>query len=167
MNAGDEMRPETTIRVQDDVVKTAGTLVRTALDGDHPVVHLKGPASEVIVLVIGLVASAESDQQAQLAKTAADTDTAAIDTVTPATKTKDECLEGIEMRDHALAHRENHAAPHREHWNDAAPSPHSPTHSPTWQTLQMHQRQKNKSQTSTLLGGSQPKAIQLSRVVRK
>ena len=167
MNAGDEMRPETTIRVQDDVVKTAGTLVRTALDGDHPVVHLKGPASEVIVLVIGLVASAESDQQAQLAKTAADIDTAATDTVITATKTKDECLGGIEMRGHALAHRENRAVLHRKHWNDAAPSPHSPTHSPTWQTLQTHQSQKNKSQTSMLLVDSQPKAIQLSRVVRK
>ncbi|KAJ6143413.1 hypothetical protein N7471_002866 [Penicillium samsonianum] len=94
MNAGDEMRLKTTtIRAQDDAMKTARALTGTALDGDHPAAQLKGPAAEVIV--IGLAASAESDQQARLLKIAADTDTAAIDTAIPATKMKDDLLGGI------------------------------------------------------------------------
>lgn len=169
MNADDEMRLKTTtIRAQDDAMKTAGALTVKVLDADHPAAQLKELAAEVIV--IGLVASAESDQQAQLVKTAGDTDTAATDTVIPAAKMKDDRLGGIGMRDHALAlaHPENHAALHHKHWNGVAPSPRSPTHSPMWRTLQMHQYQKNKSQTSMLLVDSQPKAIQFkSRAVRR
>lgn len=169
MNAGDEMRLKTTtIRAQDDAMKTARALTGTALDGDHPAAQLKGPVAEVIV--IGLAARAESDQQARLLKIAADTDTAAIDTAIPATKMKDDPLGGIVMRALALAlaRRKNHAALHRRHWNDAAPSPHRPMHSPMWRILQMHRPQKSKSRTSTRPVDSQPKAIQFkSRVVRK
>ncbi|KGO77800.1 hypothetical protein PITC_061070 [Penicillium italicum] len=94
MNAGEEMRLKTTtIRAQDDATKTAGALTGTVLAADYPALQLKEPAAEVIV--IGLAASAESDQQAQLVKTAADTDIAAIVTVIPATKMKDDRLGGI------------------------------------------------------------------------
>lgn len=167
MNAGDEMRLKTTtIRAQDDAMKTVGALAGTALDGDHPAVQLKGPSAEVIV--IDLAASAESAQQAQREKTAADTDTAAIDTVIAATKMKVGYLGDIVLRDHALVHHRNHAALHHEHWNDAAPSPRRTTHLPMWRTLQMHRCQKSRSQISTPLADSQLKAIQFkSRAVRK
>lgn len=167
MNANDEMRLKTTtIRAQDDAMKTVGALAGTALDGDRPEVQLKGPAAEVIV--IDLAASAESAQQAQREKTAADTDTAATDTVMAATRMKDDHLGDIVLRDHALALHRNHAAPHHEHWNDAVPSPRRTMHSPMWRTLQMHRCQKSRSQISTPLADSQLKAIQFkSRVVRK
>ncbi|CAI7604125.1 unnamed protein product [Penicillium viridicatum] len=97
MNAGDEMRLKTTtIRAQDDAMKTVGALAGTALDGDHPAVQLRGPSAEVIV--IDLAASAESAQQAQREKTVADTDTAAIDTVIAATKMKVGYLGDIKSR---------------------------------------------------------------------
>lgn len=147
-------------------MKTAGALAETTLDGEHPAVQLKGPAAEVIV--IDLAASAESAQQAQREKTAADTDTAAIDTVIPATRMKGGHLGDIVLRDHALAHHKNHAALHHEHWNDAAPSPRRTMHSPMWRTLQMHRYQKSRSQISAPLADSQLKAIQFkSRAVRK
>ncbi|KAJ5257672.1 hypothetical protein N7524_009228 [Penicillium chrysogenum] len=171
VNAGAEIghktRKTTTIRAQEDATKTAGALIGTALDGDHPAAQLKEPVAEVIVT--GLAVSAESDLQAQLAKTAPDTDTAAIDTVIPGMNMKHDLLGGIVVHDHALAlaHPRGHAPLHLEHWNDAAPSPRSPTHLPTWRTLQMHRRRKSKSLTSTPLVDSQPKAIQFKSRVRR
>lgn len=167
MNANDEIRLKTpTIRAQDDAMKTAGALAGTALDGGHPAVQLKGPAAEVIV--IDLAVSAESAQQAQREKTAADTDTAAIGTVIAATKMKDGHLGDIVLRDHALAHHRNHVALHHEHWNDVAPSPRRTTHLPMWRPLQMHRCQKNRSRISAPLADSQLKAIQFKfRAVRK
>ncbi|EKV05911.1 hypothetical protein PDIG_81080 [Penicillium digitatum PHI26] len=100
MNADDEMT--TAIRAQDDGMKTTRALTSTVLDADHPAARPKKPTAEVTV--IGLAASAETDRQAWLVKTTTDTDTAAIDTVIPATKMKIDPLGGIATCDHALAH---------------------------------------------------------------
>jgi hypothetical protein len=109
-NVGDEMHPKTTTtQAQIGVMKTGRVLAETAHVVDPLAAHVKGLAAEATM--IGPDASAENDP-VQLAKTVADTGTAATDTVIRALKMKDGRLEGIVTRDRALARHGNHAALH-------------------------------------------------------
>jgi hypothetical protein len=166
-------RETTIIQAQDDVTTTAEAPDETALDGDplaapgvsagndQQAQRVTGADVDILAVPDG---SAENGQLAPQQKTAADTDTAATDTVIP-TGMKNDHLR--DARDPVLAHHDHHAAPHRVHCNATARCLHNRMLLPMWHNLETHLHQRNKSPISALPADWRQKAIQFKSKVEK